>query len=133
MIRVSTQQKGEGVNLRVDRFEKSLLNQISSKVVDLSPVETGAYMDSHTWAGEPGQSSDGRPGGQSESQFASAAKTRLSGQVEGHQAGSDETLSNSAPHAWNVEHEHGHAPYKQAARELNNFLRSALTRARGGI
>lgn len=132
MIRVRAQQKGEGVNARVDRFEKVILNKIGSQVVELSRVDTGAYMDSHTWVGEQGQSSDGRPRGQSRAQFASAAETRLSGQVEGHQAGSDETLSNSAPHAWDVEYTHGYAPYKQTAREFNNFVRGALTRARGG-
>ena len=137
MIRVRPRSVGEGVESRINRFERSILSQISDKVVEVNkggkyPVDTGAYMDSHTWEGESGQSSSGRPRGQSPQQYINSAKSRLQGQVSGHQAGQDKTLANNAPHAWDVEHTHGYGVYKQTAREFNNIIPRALSIAKGG-
>lgn len=106
--------KTKKLRLTLTDFYYLFLQKMSEQIVLNSPVDTGAYMDSHNINGGPGYSSKGRPRGQAFGQYGQEAVNRLYGQIASLPEGSDAYMVNNAPHASAVEYQHGYAPYTTA-------------------
>jgi hypothetical protein len=91
---------------------------MAEDLVQFSPVDTGAYMDSF-YAGSSygggGESSRGRPRQQPWAPYAEGAIQRMSSAVAALRGSTTIVFGNGAPHATDVEYKHGYAPFGNAA------------------
>ena len=121
-INPSLKQKMRMVEDQVEDLVRKKLTAIAQTTIDLSPVDTGAYVTSHSF--KTNTSSRGR--GKS-----SSGKPSLRNNHSAQQAKKDEgfdnlmediakldlkdtkkvTIRNDSPHAQDVEYKHGHAVY----------------------
>lgn len=121
-VNPSLKQKMRMVEDQVEDLVRKKLTAIAQTTVDLSPVDTGAYVTSHSLQANSGTYGRGK---------SSANKPSLRNNQTAQQAKKDEgfdnlmedisrldlegmkkvTLRNDSPHAQAVEYKHGHAVY----------------------
>lgn len=130
--RSSLVKKMDELVQNVENLKEDVLKGAAEYVVLVSPVDTGAYMDSHNISPgrsrAMGESSENRPRRQPYELYASTAIQRLYSQIEALPDKSLATLNNNAPHAPIVEYQHGWAPYTSTRREMTRIIQEAVAR-----
>lgn len=126
----------------LDGFNEAFLKLLADEIVDLSPVDTGTYMDNHNMhVGKKGrertESSHGKPRNQSYSSHAESARSRLYGEIGQVKSGEEVFVSNTAVHSVAVEYG-GHnwkrgpyAVYRTARAKIGIFAQMAAAAVRG--
>lgn len=117
-VNPSLKQKMQMVEKVAEDAVRNKLTAIATTAVQYSPVDTGAYVTSHSLqAGSNiygrGYSSNGKPRGQNPEAMKAEAMENLMGDIakldlEGMKK---VTLRNDSPHAQTVEYKHGYAVY----------------------
>lgn len=135
MFRVVTDKTGidnkaERLKAALENFQSDVLVGGAREVAKWSPVDTGAYMDSHNVesgivGSMPGISSEGRPRFQDKSSYEMAAVARMEQQVEAMEDKSIATIYNNAEHAQDVEYRWGYEPYTATYREMTRIVDEA--------
>lgn len=126
---------------KLEGFSGIFLKKLASEIVELSPVDTGTYMDSHSITQgktrpEAVDSSHGKPRGQIKEPFAQAAISRLFAQIDAIEPNGEAYVSNSAVHAKIVEYggsswQRGpYAVYRSARAKTPIFAREAAAEAK---
>ena len=120
---------------RLDRFRDAYLQELASKVILYSPVDTGTYITSHQI--KPGRggsgnfsSSNGKPKGQPYQPFADTGLANLFSDIEALPEVSLDfiTISNYSQHAYSVEYEFGDPPYTSVRSEASNIAEKVAQR-----
>jgi hypothetical protein len=110
--------KFQKITESLEEFGQVYGRMMAEDLVQFSPVDTGAYMESF-YAGASyggyGSSSRGRPRNQPYSPYAQAAIQRMTSGVSGLRGSTTMVFGNGAPHATDVEYKHGYAPFGNAA------------------
>lgn len=132
--RTNIDRKFQRLRERLSGLENDVLEGVASTLVLYSPVDTGAYMRSHIItegrSRGGGVSSHGLPRDQPWQSEAQSALNRLFSQIAGIQDFSLATFSNNAPHAAQVENEHGYAVYAKAKDVGQQIKRDAIGKFR---
>ena len=140
MPQVKTFSKRSG-NFRqlAEDFQRRTLSKMAAKAVEVSPVDTAAYVDSFGFNSPQGFSSKERPRKRpAPSTDPSAAKARnterLRQEVASINLSGPVVFGNGAPHAGIVEngtkHQAGSQVFAQARREFTRLAREALQEAK---
>lgn len=115
----------------VEGFGEIYGQKVAEQLVLYSPVDTGAYMESFNVGPSAfGSSSTGRPRRRHWQTYANQAIAKLSQGVSALKGSTTITFTNGAPHAWEVEYEHGYAPFSSTAREHSRLAAEAEAEAR---
>jgi len=137
MPKIKTFAKRSG-NFRqlAEEMQRKTLEAMAHKAVDVSPVDTAAYVDSFGFNDPQGFSSRGRTRGQDEGASKGRNKARLSAEVAALNFSGPVVFGNSAPHAGIVEtgarFSDGRSPqagkqvFGQVRREFTAIARRAL-------
>lgn len=117
-VNPSLKQKMRLVEQQAEDLIRNKLRAIATTAVQYSPVDTGAYVTSHSLqAGSNiygrGYSSSGKPRGQDERAMKAEAMENLMGDIAKLDLKdmTKVTLRNDSPHAQAVEYKHGYAVY----------------------
>lgn len=122
-----------------EEFQRRTLSKMAAKAVEVSPVDTAAYVDSFGFNNPQGYSSKDRPRqrpGPSTDPNAAKARNivRLQQEVSSISLSGPVVFGNSAPHAGIVEsgsrHQSGYQVLAQARREFTRLAREALQETR---
>ena len=94
---------------------KERMQEIATFTVSISPVDTGAYITSHSINGFRSRSSRGKPSGQAKDVKAGEALGQLMADIEGidFETETKYILRNRSPHSSKVENLYGYAVYSQ--------------------
>ena len=128
----STLIVNSSLNAKLQRFEQSAEDAVKDKLVDIaqsavrySPVDTGAYVTSFSYAvgaGRPrGKSSRNKPRGQNPSAMRQEGLSNLVSDITkmGELKGTTKiTLRNGSPHAEYVETKHGYSVFAILRRQF---------------
>jgi len=117
----------------VEGYPEVYANKMATELVLNSPVDSGAFMDGYyvgSSYGGTSTSSKGRPTNQPWEPYANAAISRMSSQVVRLLSSTSMVFGNSAEHAFQVEYDHGYAPFGKAAREHGRIAREAEAEAK---
>lgn len=131
MPKIKTFAKRSG-NFRqlAEEMQRKTLEAMAHKAVDVSPVDTAAYVDSFGFNDPQGFSSRGRTRGQDEGASKGRNKARLSAEVAALNFSGPVVFGNSAPHAGIVEDgtstQAGKQVFGQVRREFTAIARRAL-------
>ena len=122
---------------KLEELPKEFMRLTADYIIELSPVDTGTYMDAHQ-IGETiaPTNSRGKPRNQSYSDYAKWARDRLYMQIENlPKEDSKYFISNNSQHAWRVEYQpetlkdsSKGAPYTLARAKAPIFLEEATRR-----
>ena len=117
-INPSLKQKMQMVEKIAEDAVRDKLTAIATTAVQYSPVDTGAYVTSHSLQPSSrsygrGYSSKGKPRGQDERAMKAEAMENLMGDIAklDLEDMTKVTLRNDSPHAQAVEYKHGYAVY----------------------
>lgn len=117
-------------------LQRSVIEGVAHKAVDVSPVDTSAYVDSFGFNNPQGFSSRNRPTGQDEGAAKSRNKQRISQEVSSLNLEGPVVFGNGAPHAGAVENRsirkapNGYKVFAQARREFTRIAREALMKVK---
>lgn len=137
--RTSASKALDAIDSVMGTLHKRAVSHMAQKVVEYSPVDTGTYMDSHNVRqgrdfGNPTESSAKKPRDQSYDDHASAALSRMAGQIESLGNAREAVISNDAVHARYVENGSskmfGYAVYLRAREDTKDFIRSMVAEMR---
>ena len=137
MFRVQVNRSSDGkfqkVSNMLEGYRDLYLNEMAAQLVLFSPVDTGTYITGHhvgLTAVTPTRSSEGKERNRSHSEFDQEAMNSLSAQISQLPEGANQVIfSNDALHWFDVEYEHGHAPYNKTAREHKRLAAKAAAEA----
>jgi len=117
-VNPSLKQKMRMVEQQTEDLIRNKLKAIATTAVQYSPVDTGAYVTSHSLQASSrsygrGYSSKGKPRGQNPDAMKAEAMENLMGDIAklDLQDMTKVTLRNDSPHAQTVEYKHGYAVY----------------------
>lgn len=117
-VNPSLKQKMRMVEDQVEDLVRKKLTAIAQTTVDLSPVDTGAYVTSHSLQANSGTygrgySSSNRPRGQNPEAMKEEAMGNLMSDIAKLDLEDMKkvTIRNDSPHAQAVEYKHGYAVY----------------------
>jgi hypothetical protein len=138
MLRV---QVNRGLDGKFQKLENMLeeyrdlyLHEMATQLVLFSPVDTGTYITGHhvgLTAVTASRSSEGKERNRAHSEFDQDAINDLSVQIRQLPKDANQVVfSNDALHWFDVEYEHGHAPYNKTAREHKRLAGKAATEAK---
>lgn len=120
---------------RILAFRDGSMGSISEDLVVKTPVDTGAYAESHSISSNAtakrSVSSANREGKQNISKFQGIARSNLESDISS--LGDDDFeiyAINGAPHASAVEHKHNYKVYTQTTRNANNHIADGIGKAR---
>lgn len=113
-----------------EKFQREVLTGMVNKAVEVSPVDTAAYVDSFGFNNAPGFSSRGRPRFQDGEVARQRNSSRLNAEIQSLDLSNAVVFGNKAPHAGEVETKHGYMVFAQARREFTRITREALQRAK---
>lgn len=129
----------DAIDSALGTLHKRAVQHMVEKVVEYSPVDTGTYMDSHNvhqgrTAASPTESSARKPKDQPYGEHASAALSRMQGQIETLGNAREAVVANDAVHARYVEYGSskmfGYAVYLRARESTKDFIRSMVAEMR---
>lgn len=117
----------------IEGYYQFYLQGMANQLILFSPVDTGTYITNHnlgTGSSGGSISSKGKPRNQPWSTFADQGLGRLAADISAMASQpASVTFSNSAEHAFEVEYDHGYAPYTKTAREHGNIAARAAAQA----
>lgn len=139
-VQIKTYSKRSG-NFRqlVEEFQREVLESMAHKAVDLSPVDTSAYVDSFGFNNPQGFSSKNRPTKQNKVAARARNKQRLSQEVASISLEGPVVFGNGAPHAgavedgghnWTGPKQDGHKVFAQTRREFTRLAKDALMKVK---
>ena len=136
-VQIKTFSKRSG-NFRklAEEFQREVLESMAHKAVEVSPVDTSAYVDSFGFNSPQGFSSKDRPTGQNEGASKARNKQRLSQEVASVSLEGSVVFGNGAPHAGAVENRPvkkaptGYKVFAQTRREFTRLAREALMKVK---
>ena len=130
-------KRGGNFRKLAEDFQRQVIEGVAHKAIEVSPVDTAAYVDSFGFNDPQGFSSHGREAGQN----AQAAKQRNSQRISQEVASLDlkgpVVFGNSAPHASAVESRpvrnalDGYKVFAQSRREFRRIAQEALRKVKG--
>ena len=116
----------------LEGYAEIYTQKMATELVLNSPVDTGAYMESFNVGPSAfGSSSRGRQRNQPWQPYADEAIARLTSQASSLKGSTSIQFTNGSPHAYEVEYDHGYAPFGKTAREHGRIAREAAQMAQG--
>lgn len=131
--RTKVSKKIEKLQEKVSNIQPEFMKRMVKAIVDLSPVDTGTYMDSHN-VGIIGAStsSAGKPRNQPYQIHADQALERLYAQIDALPIGVVSFIANNSKHAPLVEYEYDYAPYTIARGKAEAILKDTISKVMRG-
>lgn len=122
-------KKLKALEENTEKIQREFLQETAATIVNLSPVDTGTYMDAHN-IGKVGSpvSSIGKPTNQPWQPHADRAMERLTEQIGDVPNFSKIFIANSALHAPKVEYDYGYAPYTTARASAKKIFDGIVSR-----
>jgi hypothetical protein len=115
-------------------MQRKTLEKMTQFAVNVSPVDTSAYVDSFGFNDPQGFTSRGRPRGQDVNAAKARNKARLLSEVASLNLEGPVVFGNNAPHAGIVESgtvkQSGFQVFAQVRNQFTNMARAALQEAR---
>ena len=134
-MQIGISQLVKRVETQLNEVRDVFLEKMAEKAVMLSPVDTGAYVESFSVTtisgGGRSRSSHGRPKGQDPEAKKSQAFEQLLGDISVIPPDVTKVyLTNRAPHAKQVEEDHGYGVFAVVRNVASNLLDEAVTEVR---
>jgi hypothetical protein len=130
IINRSLDGKFQKITEDLEEYGQIYANKVATQLVLASPVDTGTFMDNF-FAGSSGTagttSSRGKPRNQPWN--GQEAINRMSSGISALKGSTVMNFGNSADHAFEVEYDHGYAPFGKVANMHGQLMREAWAEA----
>jgi hypothetical protein len=116
----------------LEEYGQIYARMMAQDLIEASPVDTGAFMESFyvgSSYGGFGSDSHGRPRKQPRGPYESTAFSRMDSGISALKGSTTMIFGNGAPHATQVEFDHGYGPFGKAANKHQDRMRRAWAEA----